>query len=116
MIPDLGERAGCIFAAIHASDLWLHRNPTRADRARFADADHRWSLFFQARRADIRGMRDAMERHQAKLCPICHRPSFERYRPFCSSRCADIDLGRWLSGGYAIATDEGDKPDESQDN
>jgi len=39
MIPDLGERAGCIFAAIHASDLWLHRNPTRADRARFADAE-----------------------------------------------------------------------------
>jgi uncharacterized protein len=56
-------------------------------------------------------MRDPMERHLAKPCPICRRPSFGGFRPFCSSRCADIDLGRWLSGGYAIATDEGDKPD-----
>ena len=82
----------------------------------FGNAGPPWTLSFWGCRADIRGMRDPMERHQAKLCPICRRPSFERYRPFCSSRCADIDLGRWLSGGYAIATDEGDKPDESQDN
>jgi uncharacterized protein len=74
------------------------------------------ALFFQVCRADIRGMRDSMERHQAKPCPICGRPSLERFRPFCSSRCADIDLGRWLSGGYAIATDEGGEPVEPQDN
>jgi uncharacterized protein len=59
-------------------------------------------------------MRDPMERHQAKQCSICRGPSVERFRPFCSSRCADIDLGRWLSGGYAIATDEGDKPDAAE--
>ena len=40
-------------------------------------------------------------------CPICGRPSTERYRPFCSRRCADVDLARWLRGSYAIPdTDE----------
>jgi endogenous inhibitor of DNA gyrase (YacG/DUF329 family) len=35
-------------------------------------------------------------------CPMCARPSDEHYRPFCSKRCANIDLSRWLSGGYVI--------------
>jgi hypothetical protein len=35
-------------------------------------------------------------------CPICGRPSEEKYAPFCSRRCADVDLSRWLSGAYAI--------------
>lgn len=35
-------------------------------------------------------------------CPMCARPSDETYRPFCSKRCANIDLSRWLSGGYVI--------------
>jgi uncharacterized protein len=35
-------------------------------------------------------------------CPICARESEAKYRPFCSRRCADIDLGRWLKGSYAI--------------
>lgn len=35
-------------------------------------------------------------------CPICRRPSAAAYRPFCSRRCADVDLARWLSGAYAI--------------
>jgi endogenous inhibitor of DNA gyrase (YacG/DUF329 family) len=35
-------------------------------------------------------------------CPICGRPSEAATRPFCSPRCADVDLARWLSGGYAI--------------
>ncbi len=39
-------------------------------------------------------------------CPICGRPADPRYRPFCSRRCADVDLGRWLTGGYAVPTDE----------
>lgn len=38
----------------------------------------------------------------ASKCPICSEPSQARYRPFCSRRCADIDLGRWLKGSYAI--------------
>jgi endogenous inhibitor of DNA gyrase (YacG/DUF329 family) len=39
-------------------------------------------------------------------CPICGRKGDSRYRPFCSRRCADIDLGRWLTEGYAIPVDE----------
>ena len=35
-------------------------------------------------------------------CPICGKPAGEGFKPFCSKRCADIDLGRWLKGGYAI--------------
>ena len=35
-------------------------------------------------------------------CPICGEPAQGRFTPFCSKRCADIDLGRWLKGGYAI--------------
>jgi len=41
-------------------------------------------------------------------CPICRKPSRPDYRPFCSRRCADVDLGRWLTGSYAIPTDEGE--------
>jgi hypothetical protein len=35
-------------------------------------------------------------------CPICGKPRVEAFRPFCSKRCADIDLGRWLEGRYAV--------------
>jgi uncharacterized protein len=35
-------------------------------------------------------------------CPVCGRARSEAYRPFCSRRCADVDLHRWLSGGYVI--------------
>jgi uncharacterized protein len=35
-------------------------------------------------------------------CPICGKPAAEQFKPFCSKRCGDIDLGRWLKGGYAI--------------
>jgi uncharacterized protein len=35
-------------------------------------------------------------------CPICGKPTVATYRPFCSRRCADVDLGRWLTEGYRI--------------
>jgi hypothetical protein len=35
-------------------------------------------------------------------CPICGRTADAHYHPFCSRRCADVDLSRWLSGTYAI--------------
>jgi endogenous inhibitor of DNA gyrase (YacG/DUF329 family) len=35
-------------------------------------------------------------------CPICGKPSSQQQHPFCSARCADIDLNRWLSGSYVI--------------
>jgi endogenous inhibitor of DNA gyrase (YacG/DUF329 family) len=37
-----------------------------------------------------------------KPCPICGKPATEPSRPFCSERCRDVDLNRWLSGSYAI--------------
>lgn len=43
-------------------------------------------------------------------CPICDRAALPRYRPFCSRRCADVDLNRWLTGSYAIPAVE--PPDE----
>jgi len=44
-------------------------------------------------------------------CPICEKPPDPAYRPFCSRRCADVDLHRWLTGSYAIGGDR-DEPDE----
>jgi endogenous inhibitor of DNA gyrase (YacG/DUF329 family) len=47
-------------------------------------------------------------------CPICAKPADPAYRPFCSRRCADVDLQRWFSGGYAIPAveDDEDVPDK----
>ncbi len=48
-----------------------------------------------------------------KPCPICKSPPVQAYAPFCSRRCADIDLQRWFSGAYAIPgppEDEDDSP------
>jgi endogenous inhibitor of DNA gyrase (YacG/DUF329 family) len=54
-----------------------------------------------------------------RLCPVCNRPIQEPaeadpLRPFCSKRCADIDLGRWLKGSYAIPAVETDDESESE--
>ena len=43
-----------------------------------------------------------------KPCPICGKPSLDTFRPFCSRRCGDVDLNRWLSGVYAIPVRETD--------
>jgi uncharacterized protein len=47
----------------------------------------------------------------APSCPICGKQIEPAFKPFCSKRCADIDLNRWLSGVYAIPT----KEDENED-
>ena len=44
-------------------------------------------------------------------CPICGKPSSQEHYPFCSKRCADIDLNRWLSGAYVIPA----KPEEEDE-
>jgi len=36
-------------------------------------------------------------------CPVCGKPAAEAFRPFCSRRCADIDLAHWLRGDYRVA-------------
>lgn len=42
-------------------------------------------------------------------CPICAKPVDSAFRPFCSKRCADVDLQRWLSGRYVVAGGEDDE-------
>ena len=45
-------------------------------------------------------------------CPICEAKAVRAYRPFCSKRCADVDLGKWMTGGYALPSEEPVDPDE----
>jgi endogenous inhibitor of DNA gyrase (YacG/DUF329 family) len=46
-----------------------------------------------------------------KRCPICGKPVVAASRPFCSERCRDVDLNRWLSGTYAIPGSKTDAED-----
>lgn len=48
-------------------------------------------------------------------CPICGKPATVDARPFCSSRCRTIDLGRWLDGSYAVPAVEIDDVDDVED-
>lgn len=48
-------------------------------------------------------------------CPICDKPTDPKYRPFCSRRCADVDLGKWLSGAYSVPSADPDDVDEALD-
>ncbi|SMX39347.1 DNA gyrase inhibitor YacG [Octadecabacter ascidiaceicola] len=48
-------------------------------------------------------------------CPICDKETNAAYRPFCSKRCADVDLAKWLGGGYAIPSNDPDEIDELED-
>jgi endogenous inhibitor of DNA gyrase (YacG/DUF329 family) len=52
---------------------------------------------------------------QRRACPICGKPAAEAFRPFCSQRCADVDLNRWLSGAYAFPANEDAEEDEVRD-
>ena len=48
----------------------------------------------------------------AAKCPTCGKSGTADYRPFCSKRCADIDLGRWLKEGYRVPAEEQPAEDE----
>ena len=47
-------------------------------------------------------------------CPLCGSPPDARFRPFCSRRCADMDLDKWVAGDYRIPTDEAPDGDEEE--
>lgn len=47
-------------------------------------------------------------------CAICGKPQDPALKPFCSKRCADVDLNRWLKGGYAIPAAEEDDPEAQE--
>ncbi|HVE20601.1 MAG TPA: DNA gyrase inhibitor YacG [Acidocella sp.] len=46
------------------------------------------------------------------VCPICKKPTDPQHRPFCSKRCADIDLGRWLTESYVVPARPASEDDE----
>lgn len=48
-------------------------------------------------------------------CPICDKDPAAEYRPFCSRRCADVDLGRWLNGSYAVPSNDPDDIERALD-
>ena len=63
--------------------------------------------------------RSRLEKSVRARCPICRAPTALAYRPFCSRRCADVDLARWLGGAYAIpgaadADEDGESAQTSQ--
>lgn len=47
-------------------------------------------------------------------CPICGKPAVARFRPFCSARCADVDLARWFRGDYRIPLDDDEESADGQ--
>ena len=46
-------------------------------------------------------------------CPICGAPRHTDFRPFCSKRCADVDLGRWLSEAYVVPGSASEEADDT---
>ena len=48
-------------------------------------------------------------------CPLCGEETVQRYRPFCSRRCADIDLVRWMNGAYAVPSQREEDVDVPED-
>ena len=51
----------------------------------------------------------------AAKCAVCGKPQDPPFKPFCSKRCADVDLNRWLSGGYAIPAAEEEAGEQTAD-
>ena len=47
-------------------------------------------------------------------CPICGKPRVQQFRPFCSKRCADVDLNRWLSDVYAVPASAADSGEDEK--
>jgi endogenous inhibitor of DNA gyrase (YacG/DUF329 family) len=58
---------------------------------------------------------DTAKARPAKPCPICGKPAIKASNPFCSERCREVDLNRWLSGSYAIPAREGDDEDDADE-
>lgn len=46
-------------------------------------------------------------------CPICASETDAKYRPFCSKRCADVDLARWFNGGYAVPAESSEDAEKA---
>jgi len=65
-------------------------------------------------------MNEIPRKTSAAGCPLCGKPLDTAFKPFCSKRCADIDLNRWLSGVYAIpvkedSDEDGERPSDTDE-
>ncbi len=56
-----------------------------------------------------------MSTRPTPLCPVCGRPATVDARPFCSTRCADVDLGRWVTGQYRIPAPADEYEEQASD-
>ncbi len=54
-------------------------------------------------------------RIKGRRCPICGEAMLQKFRPFCSPRCADTDLGAWLGGRYGVPAEEPPDADEIEE-
>jgi len=52
---------------------------------------------------------------RTRRCPNCNKPAVSDYLPFCSGRCKDLDLARWLRGSYAIPVGNDDEDEDGDD-
>ena len=59
----------------------------------------------------MRDLSDPDKKPPQRPCPICGKARADKYRPFCSKRCADVDLHRWLSGTYSVPVVEEEDED-----
>ena len=50
-----------------------------------------------------------------RSCAVCKKPAVEKFKPFCSARCADVDLHRWLSESYSIPVKAEETEDEDDE-
>ena len=60
-------------------------------------------------------MAEVVRLKPARKCPICGKPASQANYPFCSPRCQDIDLNRWLSDSYRVPTNEAPESPGKQD-
>jgi endogenous inhibitor of DNA gyrase (YacG/DUF329 family) len=51
------------------------------------------------------------ESDNSMACPMCDKDTDAKYRPFCSKRCSDLDLGKWLTEAYVIPAADTDEED-----
>ena len=71
-----------------------------------------------AKKADTHTQEGPSKKSETSTCPICQKSTNKAFRPFCSKRCADVDLSRWLNGHYAIPVveEDGSLPDSTGQN
>ncbi len=72
---------------------------------------HRWVLWNER---SVTPEPKSPDQSPSRPCPICGKPLLEEYQPFCSKRCADVDLYRWLGGAYAVPADPAADDEENE--